>query len=100
MEPSRKIAQAVATGKVVIGTEKSLKAIKRGQAKLVIVASNCSRDVMDDIKHYSKLAGIQFRVFDEDSTALGLACGKPFSVNVLAVVDPGNSDILSTEELR
>lgn len=100
MEVSRKIVQAVATGKVIIGTEKSLKAVKRGQAKLVIVASNCSRDALADIKQYSKLADIQLQVFDGDSTMLGLACGKPFSVNMLVVVEPGNSNILSIEGRR
>lgn len=100
MEVSRSISQAVATGKVTIGAEKSLKAIKRGQAKLVIVSSNCGRDALSDVKHYSKLAGVQLHVFDGDSSLLGLACGKPFSVGMLVIVDPGSSNILSVEGHR
>jgi len=97
MEASRKIAQAVATGKVIIGTDQSLRALKRGQAKLVIVASNCAREALEDAKYYSRLGGVQLRVFDGDSTSLGLACGKPFSVDMLVVLDPGSSNILSVE---
>jgi len=100
VEASRKVAQAVATGKVIMGTDKSLKALKRGQAKLVIISSNCARDTVEDAEHYSKLSNIELRVFDGDSIALGLACGKPFSVDMLAVIEPGNSNILSIEGRR
>lgn len=100
MEASKKVAQAVATGKVIMGTDKSLKALKRGQAKLVIVASNCARGTLEDVKYYAKLADVRFRVFEGDSTSLGLACGKPFSVDILAVLDPGSSNILSVEGRR
>jgi len=100
MEVSRKVAQAMATGKVIMGTDKSLKALKKGQAKLVIVSSNCARDKLEDVKYYSKLANIQLHVFNGDSTSLGLACGKPFSVDMLAVLDQGSSNILSIEGRR
>ncbi len=100
MEASKKVAQAVATGKVIMGTDKSLKALKRGQAKLVIVSSNCARDSLEDARHYAKLASVELRVFDGNSIALGLACGKPFSVDMLAVIEPGSSSILSIEGRR
>ncbi len=97
MEVSREILQAVSTGKVVIGSERSLKAIKTGQAKLIIASSNCARDVLSDVRHYSKLANLRVHLFDGDSRALGLACGKPFFVNMLAILDPGKSNVLSLE---
>ncbi|MFH1821659.1 MAG: 50S ribosomal protein L30e [Methanobacteriota archaeon] len=100
MEVSRKVAQAMVTGKVIMGTDKSLKALKRGQARLVIVSSNCARETLEDVKHYSKLADTKFHIFDGDSTSLGLACGKPFSVDMLVVLDPGSSNILSIEGHR
>ena len=100
MEASKKVAQAVATGKVIMGTDKSLKALKRSQAKLVIVSSNCARDTLDDATYYAKLANVELRVFDGDSTSLGLACGKPFFVDMLAVIEPGSSNILTVEGQR
>ncbi len=94
MEVSKEIRQAIATGKVVIGADKSLKTLKRGQAKLVIVASNCKPDVLADIEHYVRIANAPVHTFDGNSGDLGLACGKPFLVSVLAVVEEGNSSIL------
>jgi large subunit ribosomal protein L30e len=85
----------VTTGKVILGSDKSLKALKLGQAKLVILASNCPEAVRADVEQYAKLANIPVHVYNGDSTELGLACGKPFLVNMVAVLDPGSSNILN-----
>lgn len=100
MDISKEIRQAVDTGKVILGTDKSLKAIKLGEAKLVIVASNCPSEVLADIKHYGGLTNVPVYIFERDSAELGVACGKLFSVSVLAVLEPGNSNILSVEGTR
>lgn len=100
MELSKELRQAVATGKVAIGTASSIKALKRGEAKLVVKSSNCPPGVTADIEHYSKLAGVAVHVFAGDSGELGLACGKPFTVSVVAVMEPGNSSILSAVERK
>ncbi len=97
MEVSKEIGQAVATGKVVIGAARAIKTLKRGQAKLVIAASNCGPNIIADVKHYAKLANVRIHMFDGTGKDLGLACGKPFLVSIIAVVDPGSSSILSVE---
>jgi large subunit ribosomal protein L30e len=94
VEVSKEIRQAITTGKVAIGADKSLKTLKRGQVKLVIVASNCKPELRADLGHYAKLANVPVYAFGGDSGELGLACGKPFLVSVLAVVEGGNSNIL------
>lgn len=95
MEVSKEIRQAITTGKVAIGADKSLKTLKRGQAKLVILASNCKPELRADLEHYAKLANVTVYNFNGDSEELGLACGKPFLVSALAVLDGGSSNILS-----
>ena len=95
MDVNKEIHQAVGTGKVILGSDKSVKAVKLGQAKLVILASNCPEAVRADITHYAKLANIPVHNYVGDAAALGLACGKPFLVSVMAVVDSGSSGILS-----
>lgn len=100
MDVSKEIRQAVDTGKVILGTDKSRKALKLGQAKLVITASNCQSEVLEDIKHYAGLANIPVHIFAGDSAELGLACGKPFLVSVLAILEPGSSNILSLGETK
>ncbi|RLG57309.1 MAG: 50S ribosomal protein L30e [Hadesarchaea archaeon] len=87
MELSKEIRQAVAAGNVVIGTDKSLKVLKQGKAKLVVVASNCSSEVLADVERYAKLGNVPVHVFDGNSEDLGLLCGKPFLVSVLTIVE-------------
>lgn len=95
MDLDREIRQAVTTGKVILGSERSLKALKLGHAKLVIIALNCPEVVRADIEHYARLAGVPVHIYHGDSTELGLACGKPFLVNVMTVMDSGSSNILN-----
>jgi len=94
LDINREIRQAVDTGKVILGSDKSVKSVKLGQAKLVILASNCPDAVRSDVEHYAKLANIPIHVYEGDSSALGLACGKPFLVSVVTVLEPGSSGIL------
>jgi large subunit ribosomal protein L30e len=100
VDVSKEIRKAVDTGKVILGTDKSLRAIKIGQAKLVIVALNCPSGVLTDVKRYSGSANIPVHIFEGDSAKLGVACGKLFLVNVLTVLEPGVSNILSLGETR
>ncbi|RLF24265.1 MAG: 50S ribosomal protein L30e [Thermoprotei archaeon] len=94
----RELRTAMRTGKVVIGSKSTLKALMFGKAKLVIVASNCPRDIREDIFYYAKLADIPVYIFPGSSWDLGAVCGKPFMVASLAIIDPGESEILQLAE--
>jgi len=72
-----------------------LKYLKLGRSKLVVVASNCPKELMADIEHYAKLFGVGILRYSGNSVELGVAAGRPFSVSVLSIVEPGNSNILS-----
>jgi large subunit ribosomal protein L30e len=95
LDLNREIRQAITYGKVILGSDKGLKSLKLGQAKLVILSLNCDEIVRTDVERYAKLAGIPIHIYPGDSTELGLACGKPFLVNVMTVLDPGSSNILN-----
>jgi large subunit ribosomal protein L30e len=95
LDLNKEIRQAVTTGRVILGSDKSLKALKLGNAKLVLLALNCPDAVRGDIEQYAKLAGVPVHFYPGDSLELGHACGKPFLVNVVAVLDPGSSNILN-----
>jgi len=85
------------TGKIILGTEKSMKALKNGDAKLVIFASNCESGSRDDLDYYSKLGNVPTLEYRGTGVDLGMVCGKPFVVSMIAVLSPGDSVILSAE---
>lgn len=87
IDVARALKVAVDTGEVRFGIRTVRLVAKAGKARLVVVASNCPGD----------LSGIAAKTFAFPGTnaELGAACGKPFSVSALAVLDPGDSNILS-----
>ncbi|MEM2878209.1 MAG: 50S ribosomal protein L30e [Candidatus Hadarchaeales archaeon] len=93
MRSSSELKELVASGKVSVGARMTLKSLKRGEVSLVLVSSNCSEDVVEDIRSHAKMAGVPVETFNGDSQQLGLACGKPFAVSVVALLSaPGGSE--------
>ncbi len=92
MDIQRSLRTAVATGKVLIGADQTEKAVRNGDAKLVILSNNSPQD--DDIRTAAKDKRVAVYQFNGMGTQLGPACGKPFAISALAVLDAGESDIL------
>ncbi len=85
----RALRMAAETGDVRLGVRQVRKAVKAKAAKMVVVASNCPADAL------GHLGEVRVFTFPGTNAELGAACGLPFSVAALAVVAPGESNILS-----
>ena len=94
----RELQVAMNTGRVVIGFEETKKAVLAGTPKMVILAANAPKWARDDIEYYAKLAGIPIFVFPGSSIELGAAAKRPHRIMAVAVVDPGQSEILKLVE--
>ena len=92
MDIQRALRTAVATGKVHLGAHQATKAIQAGKARLVIYAHN-SPD-KDTLLTAAKAKNVPVHEYPGLGTELGPACGKPFAVACVAVLDAGESDIL------
>ena len=82
---------AVNSGEVQFGIKQATKAIKNKKAKLIITASNCSPD---HLKTIQRQRTVPIYSYKGTNVELGAACGKPFSISSLAIIDEGNSNIL------
>ena len=89
------IRLAIDSGKAAIGINRASETIVSNKAKMVVIASKNKEDRLNDVLHLAKISGIRVQVFDGTPVALGVVCGKPFSVSVLSITDPGNSNILN-----
>lgn len=96
MDVNRALRTAVSTGKVLLGGDQTKKALDKGDAKLIVVAAN--HPELDSIKEVAGGKGIPVYDFAGRGTDLGPAIGKPFAVGVLAVVDPGESDVMGLKK--
>lgn len=93
-----KLGLVVRSGKYTLGYKSTLKALRRGQAKLIIVAANTPPLRKSEIEYYSMLSKTHVHHFNGGNNELGTACGKLFRVGVITILDAGDSDILSTVE--
>ncbi|MCC6031524.1 MAG: 50S ribosomal protein L30e [Pyrobaculum sp.] len=94
----RELQVAMNTGRVVIGFEETKKAVLAGTPKMVILAANAPRWARDDIEYYARLAGIPVFIFPGSSIELGAAAKRPHRIMAIAVIDPGQSEILKLVE--
>ena len=91
MDINKALRSAIDTGKVHVGVKQSCKAADSESAKLIIVASNCPKESAEQLKESKS----PVRSFSGNNATLGAACGKPFPVSAIAILDSGKSDILS-----
>jgi large subunit ribosomal protein L30e len=85
----RALKTAATTGDVKFGLAETKKSVKKGEAKMVVVSSNCPD------KSVVSGSSPKVLVFNGTNVELGSACGKPFPISALAIVSPGESNILS-----
>ena len=100
IDVARELRVALNTGKVIIGSKRTIKTLIHGKAKMAIIAANCPKDIRRDIEYFAKLSKTPVYVFPGSSWDLGAVCQKPFMVASLAVIDPGESSILDLVEGR
>jgi large subunit ribosomal protein L30e len=79
------VQDAVKAGTAVLGYNESLALVRNGSPKMAVVANNAPDARMRELEHDAKVSDVRLEVFDGDSRELGLICGKPFPVLVLAI---------------
>ncbi|MGC8710571.1 MAG: 50S ribosomal protein L30e [Candidatus Micrarchaeia archaeon] len=92
---ARDIRLAVDTGKVALGYREVAKSISEDKAKVVIIAEKGDKNRINDLIHLCNISGIKLWKYNSGSIELGTVCGKPYSVNAVAVIDQGHSNILN-----
>ena len=93
-----RLALVLKSGKVTLGYKSTLKMIRSGKAKLVIVSTNCPALRKSEIEYYAMLSKTGVHHYNGDNNELGTACGKMFRVGVMSITDPGDSDIITSLE--
>ncbi|KAK7942965.1 60S ribosomal protein eL30 [Apiospora aurea] len=90
---SSQLALVIKSGKVTLGYKSTLKTLRTGKAKLVIIAGNTPL-----CANYSMLSKVPVHHFAGSNIELGTACGKLFRCSTMAILDAGDSDILADQQ--
>jgi len=84
------------SGKTNLGYKSTLKSLRLGKAKLILISNNCPPLRRSEIEYYAMLAHTGVHHYSGNNIDLGTACGKYFRVSTLAITDAGDSDIIRT----
>ena len=96
MDFTRQIKLAISSGKLLFGQRQTKDACANGTAKLIIFAANCPRDYIEDMSAtHPEVTMHQTMMLTE----VGTVCGKPFSVSTICILDAGESDLLTLDNL-
>merc|ERR1719350_164354 len=91
-----RLALVMKSGKYMLGYKQTLKTLRSGKSKLVIIANNTPPLHKSEIEYYAMLAKTGVHHYAGNNNELGTACGKYFRVCTLSITDPGDSDIIRT----
>ncbi|MDD3042377.1 MAG: 50S ribosomal protein L30e [Methanosarcinaceae archaeon] len=87
----KSLIKVMRTGSVIIGTNLTIDAAEQGNAKLVVLASNCP----ENVKARIQATGTAVLVYEGTNVDLGPVCGKPFTIAAMAIIEVGESDIMA-----
>lgn len=92
---SKAIAMAVRSGQTGLGSKTAIENAMIGKGKAFVVANNAPENVKLALKHYLKFyPKIKYIETDVNTMELGSMIGRPHSLAVLTVFEPGDSKIL------
>ena len=77
-----KLKKAINDKKLKYGTDETLKAIRKGQAKIVFISSNCPDELRLRIEKYGNVVGFDLVKLEINNEELGAVCKKPFTINM------------------
>ncbi|KAF4240123.1 hypothetical protein CNMCM6457_007899 [Aspergillus fumigatiaffinis] len=99
---SSRLALVMKSGKVTLGYKSTIKTLRSGKAKLVLIAANAPPLRKSELEYYAMLAKTPVHHYSGNNISvlqieLGTACGKLFRCSTMAILDAGDSDILSSQ---
>jgi large subunit ribosomal protein L30e len=94
MDLAHALKVALETGTVKIGLTETRAAVDAKKARLLIVAKSCPDAQLTKERAIGK---VPIYHYDGSAVDLGQACGRPFPISAMAVLDPGSSAILTLE---
>ncbi|TRO49354.1 50S ribosomal protein L30e [Candidatus Bathyarchaeota archaeon] len=91
---STSIATAVKTGRVSFGSKKALQAAKNGKAKIIVLASNCPKEIKEQIEYYGEISKVPIIIYQGDAMDMAENCNRLFVISALTIRETGDSEIL------
>ena len=95
---NKALVSVVKTGKVSFGVNSALQNAKTGKAKMIVLASNCPKDIKEQVEYYGKISKVPVMTHKGTSIDLATICNKLFIISALSIRETGDSEILKLIE--
>ncbi len=70
---------------IIIGAERTMKALRQGKVAQVLIASNTPDKTKKTVEHYANLSGASVRSLGLSNDELGAVCKRPFLISLLSI---------------
>ena len=79
------LKKLIGNKKLILGTERTLKLLKKADAKEVFLSSNCNKETEADVVSAAKKFGIKVSKLDITNEEMGVIVKKPFAVSIVSL---------------
>ena len=83
---NEEIKKLLGSDKLIIGADKTMKAMRAGKLKKIFLASNANPKIVKDIEYYKDLAKIEIEVLSLTNEEIGAVCRKPYMISIMGVL--------------
>lgn len=80
------IKKILGSEKLIIGKERTLKFLKKGELTKIYLAKNVDKESLEDISYYAELNKTEIVHLKQNNDELGTLCKKPFSIAVMSLL--------------
>ncbi|MBN1175618.1 ribosomal L7Ae/L30e/S12e/Gadd45 family protein [Candidatus Woesearchaeota archaeon] len=80
------IKDALKANKLIVGTKRTVKALRKDELAQVFLASNCPEVLEEDVTHFSSFDSVPVEKLTITCDELGVLCKKPFLVSVVGIL--------------
>lgn len=81
------IKKAIGNKNVVVGGDRTIKALKLGTASKIFLASNCKEEIKEEIVRLASLENVSVSELDVSNDELGIIYKKQFPIGVISFVN-------------
>lgn len=78
------LKKALKEKNLVFGTKATIRNLRQGKTKHILLSANCPQEVKEELKRYAKLNSAELTELDLPDKEIGMACKKRFSISVLS----------------
>ncbi|MBU0761938.1 MAG: 50S ribosomal protein L30e [Candidatus Altiarchaeota archaeon] len=93
----KKLKNAVETGRVELGYNKTVKSVLMSTPKAVVLSGDIPKDMRQSIEYYCWLVSVPLIVAKENGLDLGSSLGRSHTITSLSILDEGDSSIVEAQ---